>query len=537
MNNPVYRSRWFWIAIAVALLLAVTLFLARESAEVSEVAPAAVSQAPITAEQPDPTAPTEPAEEALPVLDSMPSWDADKPPARRNLDLQHWTTEQGTRVYFMQANELPMLDVQLLFSAGSSRDGEFPGVATLTNGMLAEGTDERDAGEIAAGFERLGAQFSNSSHRDMALASLRSLSTPDKLDPAINLFAEVVTRPSFEEDAFQRLRDQLLAGLQYRLQQPAALASEVYWEGLYGEHPYGHLPQGTPESLKALTPEQLRAFHQQFYTAGNAVISIVGAIDRDQAERIAQRLADALPQGPAAEPLPDPALVPQETGRQHLEFSGQQTHIITGQRGISRGHPDYAALYVANQILGGSGFGSRLMEEVREKRGLSYSVSSGFSPMQVAGPFSINMQTRADQVDTALDVLRESLTRFVEEGPTEAELKRTKRQLMGAFPLSTASNSAIVGQLGMIGFYNLPLNHLQLFMDQVQALTVDEVREAFARHVDLDQQLVVTVGPPLPPAEAEAEAEAETDEEAPEADGAADPVAAPILEGVEEAQP
>ncbi|SDT05886.1 zinc protease [Halopseudomonas xinjiangensis] len=499
MSNTTHRFRWLWAIALLVVLLAVLLFQARSNPEATTNQPADASQVAETdSAEPSPEADGS-VEEALPVLDSLPSWDQDKPPARRNLDLQHWTTEQGTRVYFMPAAELPMVDVQLLFSAGASRDDGQPGLATLTNGMLGEGTENRDAGEIAAGFERLGAQFSNSSHRDMASASLRSLAAPDKLDPAINLFAEVVTRPSFPADAFERLRNQLLASLQFRLQQPSALASETFWNGLYGDHPYGHLPQGTPESLSALTPQELEAFHQRFYSAGNAVVSIVGAIDRRQAERIAQRLADALPQGPAADPLPPPEQAPVETGRKHVEFHGQQVHILMGQLGINRGDPDYAALYVANEILGGSGFGSRLMEEIRERRGLSYSVSSGFSPMQVAGPFIIRMQTRADQAELALSVLNDSLRSFIENGPTEAELKRTKRQLMGAFPLSTASNAAIVGQLGMIGFYDLPLNHLQLFMDQVQALTVEQVRDAFARHISLDQQLIVTVGPPPEP--------------------------------------
>ena len=179
---------------------------------------------------------------------------------------------------------------------------------------------------------------------------------------------------------------------------------------------------------------------------------------------------------------------------------------MLGQLGVSRSAEDYPALYVGNQILG-SGFGSRLMEEIRETRGLSYSVSSSFSPMQATGPFVISMQTRTDQVEQALEVINTTLDGFIEEGPTEAELIRSKRQIMGEFPLSTASNSAIVSQLGMIGFYNLPLNHLQLFLDQVEKLTVEDVRSAFQRHLSKEQRLIVTVGQPLPEPEVEADLE------------------------------
>lgn len=483
---------------------------------------------------PEPTAaqPVDPAEieaepdavvaELLPALQSLQQVDLDQPPARRNLDLQHWTTEQGTRVYFMQAEELPMLDIQLLFAAGASRDGELPGLGTMTNAMLNEGTGDQDAGTIAAGFERLGAQFTNSAHRDMALAGLRTLSADDKLDAAVALFTQVVARPSFPEEAFERLRNQLLASLKFRLQRPASLASEAFWADLYPGHPYGTLPEGQAESLQAMTPETLRQFHSQYYTTGNAVIALVGDINRERAERLAQRLADALPQGPAAPVIADPE--PVASSHRHIEFDGQQTHILVGQHGISRHDPDYAALYVGNQILGGSGFGSRLMQEIRESRGLSYSVSSRLIPMQATGPVMVSMQTRSDQVDQALEVIHQSLDAFINEGPTEAELARTKRQINGEFPLSTANNAAIVAQLGMIGFYGLPLNHLQLFLDQVQALTVEDIRAAFARHFDPEQRLVITVGPAPGIADsAPADAVNETDKQDQETDATPTP--------------
>jgi zinc protease len=437
----------------------------------------------------------------LPALKSLQRVDLEKAPARRSLDLQHWITDKGSRVYFMQATELPMLDLQLMFAGGASRDGDQPGVALVTNGMLNEGIKGMDAGAIAAGFEKLGAQYNNSSHRDMALTNLRTLTASDKLQPALDLFTRVVSQPTFPEESFERLRNQLLASLQMRLQSPSALGSEAFWTALYPDHPYGSLPSGQPESLAQLTPAALKAFHREYYTAGNAVIALVGNVDRQEAERIANRLSRALPPGPAVASVVEPA--PLQPKREHLLFDSQQTHILMGQLGISRHDPDYAALYVGNQILGGSGFGSRLMEQIREQRGLSYSVSSSVIPMQASGPFQISMQTRSDQVALALEVIDSTLTEFVRDGPTETELVRSKRQIMGEFPLSTASNGAIVGQLGAIGFYNLPLNQMQLFLDQVEKLSVADVQAAFQRHIKPDQLVIVTVGPALAPEPAE----------------------------------
>lgn len=494
--RPISLVRWL---LAGALLILVIGFLLSQSIgdQVPSTAPEQVQEQTIPVTD---TADVQPAEEAeaevdpLPALESLQRVNLDKAPARRSLDLQHWTTDEGARVYFMQATELPMLDLQLMFAAGASRDGNLPGLALVTNGMLNEGIEGMDAGAIAAGFERLGAQYSNSAHRDMALANLRTLTASDKLQPSLDLFSRVVSQPTFPEDAFDRLRNQLLASLRMRLQNPSALGSEAFWAGLYPEHPYGTLPSGEPESLALLTPDILETFHSEYYTAGNAVIALVGNVDRQQAERIASRLSRALPQDPAAAALPEPD--PVQARHEHVLFDSQQTHIMLGQLGISRHSPDYAALYVGNQILGGSGFGSRLMEQIREKRGLSYSVSSSLVPMQAAGPFLISMQTRSDQVELALEVINTTVDEFVAEGPTQAELVRSKRQIMGEFPLSTASNDAIVGQLGIIGFYGLPLNHMQLFLDQVEKLSVEDVREAFQRHINPDRRLVVTVGPP-----------------------------------------
>ena len=219
-----------WLAVLLTLVvLAVLLWLVyqpvpRTPTSIPSDTPVQQTDSP----QPDSSEPADAIAELLPELESLQSIDLDQPPARRNLDLQHWVTEQGARVYFMPAAELPMLDVQLLFAAGASRDGDQPGLAMLTNAMLNEGTGNKDAGAIAAAFEQLGAQFSNSSHRDMALVGLRSLTAADKLDPALALFANVVSRPSWPEQAFERLRNQLLASLRLRLQRPAALASEAF---------------------------------------------------------------------------------------------------------------------------------------------------------------------------------------------------------------------------------------------------------------------------------------------------------------------
>ncbi|WP_407314494.1 M16 family metallopeptidase [Pseudomonas sp. nanlin1] len=424
------------------------------------------------------------------------------PPSVRQLQVQTWTTRSGSRVLFVEARQLPMFDLRLTFAAGSSQDQARPGIALLTNAMLNEGVAGKDVGAIAAGFEGLGAEFSNGAYRDMAVASLRSLSAVEKRQPALRLFSQVVGQPTLPADSLARIKNQLLAGFDYQKQDPSHLASQRLFERLYGQHPYAHPSEGNPQSVTSITREQMRQFHQKAYAAGNAVIALVGDLSRDEAQAIAEQVSSALPKGPALAEVAQPQRP--SAGASHIEFPSKQTQILLAELGIDRNDPDYPALAMGSQILGGGSFGTRLMTEVREKRGLTYGIYSGFTPMQVRGPFTISLQTRAELSEGTLTLVKDLLRDYLKTGPTQQELDEAKRELAGSFPLSTASNESIVGQLGAIGFYGLPLSFLEDFMQQSQNLTVEQVRTAMNKHLDADQLVIVTVGPtvaqqPLPP--------------------------------------
>ncbi|WP_312816333.1 pitrilysin family protein [Pseudomonas sp.] len=419
-----------------------------------------------------------------------------KAPSRRQLNIQNWTTAEGARVLFVEARELPMFDLRVTFAAGSSQDGNTPGLASLTNAMLNEGVAGKDVTAIAEGFEGLGADFGNGSYRDMAVASLRSLSARDKREPALKLFAEVTGKPTFPEDALKRIKNQLLAGFEYEKQNPGKIAGKALFSKLYGDHPYAQPSDGSAESVPGITLEQLRAFHAKAYAAGNAVIALVGDLSREEAEAVAAQVSAALPKGPALAKPAQP--VEPGAGVTHIDFPSKQTHLLLAELGIDRQDPDWPALSLGNQILGGGAFGTRLMSEVREKRGLTYGVYSVFSPMQVRGPFMINLQTRAELSEGTLKLVQDILADYLKSGPTQQELDDAKRELAGSFPLSNASNASIVGQLGAIGFYNLPLTWLEDFMQQSQALTVEQVKAAMNKHLAADKLVIVTVGPKVP---------------------------------------
>lgn len=412
-------------------------------------------------------------------------------------DIQEWTTDGGTRVLFIAADALPMVDVQVVFDAGSVRDGNAYGIAQLTSELLGEGAGTRDADAIAATFEGLGARFGHHAQRDMAVVSLRSLTDPALLDPALELLATVLARPTFPADALERVRGQMQVALQAELQSPGSLAAKAFFRALYDDHPYGGPPNGTPESLAALTRDDVVAFFARHYVARNALVAIVGDLDRAAAEALAEQVTAGLAAGSPAPDLPPvpPLLVPISV---HVDHPSAQTHVLVGQPGMRRGDPDYFALYLGNHAFGGSGLVSRLSQEIREQRGLAYSVSSYFMPLRQAGPFQMQLQTRSDQAAEALDLLASNLARFVAEGPTSAELEFSKRSVSGGFPLNIDSNGKLIGYLAMIGFYRLPLDYLDRFIERIEAVDRAQVADAIGRRVDPARMVTVTVGPRNP---------------------------------------
>lgn len=411
--------------------------------------------------------------------------------------IQRWDTTNGARVYFVQAMELPMVDIQLVFDAGSARDGGTPGVAQLTNALLDDGAGDLDADTIAESFENLGAQFGTDALRDMGTVTLRSLSDRDHLDPALDTLALILRAPSFPADALDRERNRMLIALQSQEQSPEDIANKAFFQAVYGDHPYASDPLGTPASLQALERRDVEDFYRSYYVARNAVIALVGALERKDAERIAQRLADGLATG--AKAAPPPAVAPLAAAQTvHIDYPSAQTHVLVGAAGMTRDDPDYYALYVGNHILGGSGLVSRISTEIREKHGLAYSAYSYFSPMRAAGPYTLGLQTRGDQTTQALDILNQTLGGFIKDGPTAAELTASKKNITGGFPLRIASNSNIVGNLAMIGFYDLPLDYLDRFNERIDAVTTAQIRDAFQRRVHPDKMATVTVGSATP---------------------------------------
>lgn len=409
------------------------------------------------------------------------------------LNIQTWQTANGARVYFVASPEVPMVQINVVFAAGSVRDGNKFGLAQLTNAVMNEGTQTLTADQIAQKFDAVGAIFANGVDRDKATIALQSLSDPQYFTPALQVFTEVLTQPTFPQDAFLRNQKQLLNIITAQQQTPNTVAQNAFLAAVYHNYPYAHPTTGTTASVTALTSSDLINFYKQYYVAKNAIITIVGAVDRQHAENIANQLSGGLATGAAAPVLTAVPMLTQ-ADMQQIKFPSAQTNIIAGQVGINYHNADYFPLMVGNYLLGGSGLTSLLFNQVREKRGLAYSVSSVFSLLQANGPFGIILQSRNSESKQALQVVQDTLKNFIQAGPTPAQLAATKEKIINSFPLSLVGDDAISDNLITIAFYQLPLNYLDTYRDKVNAVTVAQIKSAFQKTLHPDKMVTIMVG-------------------------------------------
>lgn len=422
---------------------------------------------------------------------ALPSWAA--------LPIQKWQQPSGAQVWYVHSPGLPIVDVQLDFDAGDRRDpADKAGLAGATASMQSKGLAARgnepalDENQLGEAWADLGAGFGAGSGLDRMSFTFRSLTSPDLLEKAVQLAARQMGEPAFPDTVWQRDRQRWVASIREANTRPGTLASRAFDQAVFGSHPYGY--DTTEESLARISVDDMRAFYRTIQPC-RAKASVVGAVDRAHADRIVTALLSRLPNGACQALPPVPEVAPlAAAAERNLPFASAQAHVLIGQPGYRRADPDYFPLLVGNYILGGGGFVSRLSEEVRQKRGLSYSVYSYFSPGLHAGAFTVGLQTRPDQAAQAVEVSRDVLRRFVAEGPTDAELKAAKDFMVGGFALRIDSNRKLMDNLANIAWYDLPLDYLDTWTRQVEQVTAAQVRAAFARKLQPERMVTVVVG-------------------------------------------
>ncbi|MEG1040409.1 MAG: pitrilysin family protein [Pseudomonas sp.] len=409
------------------------------------------------------------------------------------LPIESWQTPQGSKVLFVRSNQLPMFDLQVVFDAGGARDDGADGLAQLTMGMLDEGTRKRDAAQVAEGFDAIGAKLSKTVRTSKAEVSLRSLSSASHREQAVNLLAEMLGEPLFDEAKLEKTKNQLISLSARRQDYPHFKAYDQLLEHAFANHPYVTNSYGSAKTINAVTAADLRDFHLRAFSAGNALITLVGDLTSKQAHDIALQLSKALPVGPTLPPLPIPAVFEPEI--YHLEHPGSQSLLLFAIPGVSVKHPDAPALALANLILGGPGANSRLVEVLRTQRGLTYGADSQLIQLAENGLWTFSTQVQAKYQDAAMSLLESVLQEYADNGPSEQEFADAKQQLRGSYLLESVSNQQISQVLAHIGFNRLPQDSRQTFIAQIQALTLVELKVALKSHLKLDNLVQISVGP------------------------------------------
>ncbi|MHA7679001.1 M16 family metallopeptidase [Cupriavidus sp. PET2-C1] len=416
------------------------------------------------------------------------------------IPIEQWTTSTGARVYFVRSPSIPMLDVNMDFDAGSRYDpAGKAGLATLASALLDKGAAAQDGqparneAQVADAFADTGADFGGAASSDRGGIGLRTLTSEPELSQSLALAGQLIKAPAYPDAVVAREKQRLITAIREADTKPGVIADKMVSRAIYPSHPYGVSP--TVASVESITRADIERFWRDNFAASRAVVTLIGAIDRKQAETIAEQLTRGLPAG-ATPPTMPPVQLKIPASEQRVPHPAQQATVTISQPAIARGDPDYFALLVGNYVLGGGGFSSRLTDEVREKRGLTYGVDSYFAPAKQAGPFGIGLQTKKAQTNEALALVRKVLAQYVAEGPTDTELKAAKDNLVNGFPLRIDSNRKLLTNVANIGWYGLPLDYLDTWTAQIGKVTRTQVRDAFQRHVFPDAMATVIVGGP-----------------------------------------
>ncbi|MES3710233.1 pitrilysin family protein [Pseudomonas putida] len=415
--------------------------------------------------------------------------------------VQAWTTDSGTAVKFVEARGLPIVDIVLQFKAGTTQDTVLPGLASLAFYMLDEGSQQHTASQQAEQLERLGAVMEKQIRLEHATLSLRSLSNEALFNPALALFIDLVARPAFTADALAKIKSQLLRHNASREQNPRLRARSEAFRHMFSGHPYGNPAGSTQQGIDQVTPEDLRRFHQRAYCASNLDIVVVGDLSLAQAQAVSQQISQALPQGWSAIELP--AAAPTTGTTLSVEQPGASSAVLIALPvSVPANHPQFPALVLASEVLG-SGIASRLMNELRHRRGLTYGIYTRVNALSAGGLFSAEWDIAPEYVEGSQILVETLLREFIEQGPTQAELQVARKQLAGQLLRDVAQNKHLAALLTQITHQRQPADFLDSYIERLARLTPADIRAVMQRQLDLSQAVRVSVGPateqqPLP---------------------------------------
>ncbi|MCA0908021.1 insulinase family protein [Ruegeria marisrubri] len=415
-------------------------------------------------------------------------------PALAEIEIEEVTSPGGIKAWLVEDHSIPFTALELRFRGGTSLDDpDKRGAVNLMSGLIEEGAGDMDARTYARELEALAASFRYNAGDDSVSISARFLS--ENRDEVIDLLRTTIHEPRFDQDAVDRVRAQVLSGLRSDQTDPNEIAGLTFAQMAYGDHPYGSEGKGTIESVSALTRDDVVAAYEGVFAKDRLYVGAVGDITAEELGTLLDTLLGDLPD--TGKPIPGKAEVNIPGGVSVVEFDTPQSVALFGQAGIDRDDPDFFAAFVLNHILGGGGFESRLMQEVREKRGLTYGVGTYLVPKDLASVYLGSVSSANDRIAEAIDVIRDEWARAATEGVTQEELDDAKTYLTGAYPLRFDGNGQIASIMVGMQMEGLPIDYIATRNDKVNAVTLEDVNRVAAELLDPDGLHFVVVGKPV----------------------------------------
>ena len=410
--------------------------------------------------------------------------------AARAVEIERVVSPLGIEAWLVEDDTVPLVALSFAFIGGAAQDpAERPGVANMLSGLLDEGAGDLDSKTFQAALDEFSIDISFDASRDAFAGSLKTL--VENRDQAARLLRLALTTPRFDIEPVERIRAQIVAGIRSDESDPDSIAGETLIKAAFPGHPYGRPLEGTLDTVAAITVDDLRTFHRRTIARDNLRIAVVGAIDATSLARLLDDVFGSLPAKAELSSVPD--VEPASSERFDVVMDIPQTVLSLAGKGITRSDPDFIPASVATLILGGGGLSSRLYHEVREKRGLAYSVGIGLHVYDHAGLVVGGTKTRADQADNVVALIEAEIARFASEGPTEEELAKAKGYLIGSYALRFTTSTRIAGQLLAIQLDNLGIDYIDRRKDLIAAVTVEDVRRV-AKRLFSGDMIVVRVG-------------------------------------------
>ena len=415
-------------------------------------------------------------------------------PARAEVNIQSVTSPGGLTAWLVEEHSIPFVALELRFRGGASLDApEKRGAINLMTGLLEEGAADMDARAFSRASEALATTFGFDVSSDSLSISARFLT--ENRDASIALLRAALTEPRFDDEAIERVRGQVLSIIQSDQKDPSDIANETFNRIAYGDHPYGSSLNGTLESVAALTRDDLVAAQAAVLARDRLYIGAVGDITPEELGAMLDDLLGGLPETGA--PMPPRAEVNIPFGVTVVDFATPQSVALFGQRGIKQSDPDFFAATILNHVLGGGSFESRLMNEVREKRGLTYGVSTYLAPRDLAEVYIGSVSSANDRIAQAIDVIRDEWAKMASDGVTQDELEAAKTYITGSYPLRFDGNGPIASILVGMQMIGLPIDYIATRSDKVEAVTLEDVKRVAGELLDPERLQFVVVGQPV----------------------------------------